>query len=257
MSKIIGIIPCHLASVRFPRKILYPFAGLAMVEHVRRRALMADGLYEVIVATCDDEIEAAVTAGGGRVVRTANTHINGTSRIAEAVQGIKCDHVILLQGDEPLLLPAHVEALIAGIKARPEGEVWNVTGPIEAEDELNRHSFVKCAVAPDDRIMYCFRRSPSNAPFEVQQTYIRKILGLFAFRRDALVEIAAEASSPVERAESIEQMRLIEYGRKLVSVAVDASLPSVNEPHEADIVLEKISKDPVQKALLERVLAAN
>ncbi len=255
MTKTVGIIPCHLASVRFPRKILYPFAGLAMVEHVRRRALMAEGLDEVIVATCDDEIEAAVKAGGGRVVRTANTHTNGTSRIAEAVKGIDCDHVILLQGDEPLLLPSHVEALIQGIHAHPNADVWNVTGPIEAEDELDRHSFVKCSVAPDNRILYCFRRSPSAASFEVQQRYIRKILGLFAFRSDALLQIASEAPSPVEQAESIEQMRLIEYGRTLVSVPVDISLPSVNEPHEADIVLDKISNDPVQKALLERVLA--
>lgn len=255
MSGIIGIIPCHLASVRFPRKILFPFDGLAMVEHVRRRALMAEGLDRVIVATCDDEIEAVVRAGGGEVVRTANTHTNGTSRIAEAVAQIECEHVVLLQGDEPLLLPPHVEALIAGIAARPDADVWNVTGPIEAEDELDRHSFVKCAVAPDDRILYCFRRTPSTAPFAVQQSYIRKILGLFAFRREALLSIAGAAPSPVERAESIEQMRLIEYGRTLISVPVDRSLPSVNEPHEADIVLEEIRRDPVQKALLERVLA--
>ena len=65
MSRTVGIIPCHLASVRFPRKILFPFAGLPMVEHVRRRALMADGLDDVIVATCDDEIEAEIARHGG------------------------------------------------------------------------------------------------------------------------------------------------------------------------------------------------
>lgn len=255
MSRTVGIIPCHLASVRFPRKILFPFAGLPMVEHVRRRALMADGLDDVIVATCDDEIEAEIARHGGHVVRTANTHTNGTSRIAEAVKGIDCDNVILLQGDEPLLLPAHVEALLAGMAAKPDGDLWNVTGPIEAAEELDRHSFVKCAVAPDDRILYCFRRSPSHAPFEVQQGYVRKILGLFAFRRDVLLEVAGAAQTPIERAESIEQMRLIEHGRRLYSVPVGESLPSVNEPHEADIVLERIETDPVQAGLLARVLA--
>ena len=254
MTRVIGIIPCHLASVRFPRKILFPFAGLAMVEHVRRRALMANGIDDVIVATCDEEIEDVVLKGGGKVVRTANTHTNGTSRIAEAVKEIDCEHVVLLQGDEPLLLPSHVEALIAGIHAHPDADVWNVTGPIEQPEELDRHSFVKCAVAPGNQILYCFRRSPSTAKFDVQRSYIRKILGLFAFRRDALLKIAAAEPSPVERAESIEQMRLIEYGRKLVSVPVDESLPSVNEPYEADIVLEKIQTDPVQQALLSRVL---
>lgn len=255
MNRVVGIIPCHLASVRFPRKILFPFEGLAMVEHVRRRALMAQGMDRVIVATCDDEIEAIVRAGGGEVVRTANTHSNGTSRIAEAVKGIDCDHLVLLQGDEPLLLPAHVEALISGIATRSDADVWNVTGPIEVNDELDRHSFVKCAVNQDDRILYCFRRTPSTAPFSVQKQYIRKILGLFAFRREALLEIAAKPPSPIEQAEYIEQMRLIEYGYRLVSVPVDQSLPSVNEPHEADIVLEEIRRDPLQQALLERVLA--
>ena len=255
MSRVVGVIPCHLASVRFPRKILFPFAGLAMVEHVRRRALMAKGIDDVIVATCDDEIEEVILNGGGKVIRTANTHTNGTSRIAEAVKEIDCDHVVLLQGDEPLLLPSHVEALIAGIHAHPEADVWNVTGPIEHPEELDRHSFVKCAVSPSNQILYCFRRSPSTAEFDVQRSYIRKILGLFAFRREVLLKVAAEKPSPVERAESIEQMRLIEYGRKLVSVPVDESLPSVNEPHEADIVLEKIQTDPVQQDLLARVLS--
>lgn len=255
MTRTVGIIPCHLASVRFPRKILHPFAGLAMVEHVRRRALMVDGLDDVIVATCDDEIEDLIAGFGGHVVRTANTHKNGTTRIAEAVAGIDCDHVVLLQGDEPLLLPAHVQALIAGIAKTPQADLWNVTGPIEAAEELDRHSFVKCATAPDDRILYCFRRSPSAAAYDVQMGYIRKILGLFAFRRDTLLQLAASAPTPIEQAESIEQMRLIEQGRHMVSVPVDSALPSVNEPHEADIVLGALAQDPVQKALLEQVLS--
>ncbi len=255
MTRTVGIIPCHLASVRFPRKILHPFAGLAMVEHVRRRALMAQGLDDVIVATCDDEIEDLIAGYGGKVVRTADTHKNGTTRIAEAVQGIDCDNVVLLQGDEPLLLPAHVEALIQGIARTPGADLWNVTGPIEAAEELDRHSFVKCAIAPDDRILYCFRRSPSAADYDVQMGYIRKILGLFAFRRDTLLALAASAPTPIEQAESIEQMRLIEQGRHMVSVPVDSALPSVNEPHEADIVLNSLAENSVQKALLEKVLA--
>ncbi len=255
MTRVVGIIPCHLASVRFPRKILYPFAGLAMVEHVRRRALMAEGLDEVIVATCDDEVEDLISGYGGRVVRTSNAHKNGTTRIAEAVENIACDHVILLQGDEPLLLPAHVEALIQGIANAPNADLWNVTGPIEAAEELDRHSFVKCAVAANERILYCFRRSPSTAEYAVQLGYIRKILGLFAFRRDILLEVAASPSTTIERAESIEQMRLIEQGRTMMSVAVDKALPSVNEPHEAELVLTSLAHDPVQKALLEKVLA--
>lgn len=255
MNKIIGVIPAHLASVRFPRKILFPFSGLAMIEHVRRRALMAAGLDDVIVATCDDEIEAAVSAGGGKVVRTGDHHRNGTTRVAEAVQSLDCTHVVLLQGDEPLLLPRHVETLVSAISRRPDMDAWNATGPIEHSEELDRHSFVKCATAADERIIYCFRRSPSTAEFATQQSYIRKILGLFAFSRDYLFQLADMPPSNVERFESIEQMRIIENGGRMLSVPVDTTLPSVNEPHEADIVLKQLEADAEQSALLRRVLA--
>lgn len=93
-TKIIAVIPAHLASVRFPRKILFPFHGLAMIEHVRRRALIAKNIHAVHVATCDDEIANTVSEYGGSVIRTAATHSNGTSRVAEAIGGMDCTHVI-------------------------------------------------------------------------------------------------------------------------------------------------------------------
>lgn len=253
-KRIVGIIPAHLASVRFPRKILFPFSGLAMIEHVRRRALMCPSLADVYVATCDDEIEQVVRAGGGKVIRTGNHHRNGTSRVAEAVAGLDASHIVLLQGDEPLLLPRHVEALAASMLRHPEADAWNATGDIRDPEELDRHSFVKCSIGAKDRILYCFRRSPSTAPYDQQITYIRKILGLFAFTRESLISVAEAPPSVVEVNESIEQMRIIESGGTLVSVPVDVALPSVNEPHEASIVEEAIRHDPEQQALLRRVL---
>lgn len=252
--RVVGIIPAHLASIRFPRKVLHPFSGLAMIEHVRRRALMCPSLADVYVATCDDEIDTIVSSGGGKVIRTGNHHLNGTSRIAEAVQSIDATHIVLLQGDEPLLLPRHVEALARSMLRHPDAQAWNATGDIRAPEELDRHSFVKCAIGADDRILYCFRRSPSTAPFEIQITYIRKILGLFAFTRGSLLGVAAAPRSVVELNESIEQMRIIENGALLVSVPVDVALPSVNEPQEAEIVEDAIRDDPEQQALLRQVL---
>jgi 3-deoxy-manno-octulosonate cytidylyltransferase (CMP-KDO synthetase) len=174
--------------------------------------------------------------------------------VAEAVEQLDCTHVLLLQGDEPLLLPRHVEAMLAAIAADPGGTAWNATGPIDEPSELDRHSFVKCATGPDDRILYCFRRSPGHAPFEAQQRYVRKILGIIAYRRDVLLDIAGRAATPIETAEFIEQMRLIESGMPIRSVSVHPSLPSVNEPHEADLVLEYVQGDAEQSTLLERVV---
>jgi len=255
MTKIVAVIPSHLASVRFPGKILFPFAGLPMIEHVRRRALLAQGLHSVAVATCDVEIADVVRAGGGAVIMTADTHRNGTTRVAEAVASLDCTHVLLLQGDEPLLLPRHVEAMIAAINANPDNDAWNATAPISEPEELDRHSFVKYAINAEGRVIYGFRRSPSTAAFADQQRYIRKVLGIIAYRRDFLLDIAAAPQSLVERYESIEQMRIVEAGHSLLSVPVEESLPSVNEPHEADIVLQHIRDDPEQAALLARILA--
>ena len=252
--KIVAVIPAHLASVRFPRKILFPFHGLPMIEHVRRRALLSEAVSEVYVTTCDEEIADVVHGFGGKVIMTANTHTNGTSRVAEAVKVIDCTHVMLLQGDEPLLLPRHVDIFARIIVAEPEGDAWNATGPIEHEEELDRHSFVKCAVSLTGRILYCFRRTPCYSAFEVQQSFVRKILGIIAYRKEFLLHLTTLSASPIEQAEFIEQMRIIDNGYCLRSIPVSPSLPSVNEPEEAGIVLDYIQNNAEQRALLEQVL---
>ena len=110
--KTVAVIPAHLASVRFPEKILFDIHGLPMIEHVRRRALLANSLTEVYVATCDYRIAEVVTSYGGNVIMTNNLHKNGTTRVAEAIADVDCTHVVLLQGDEPLLLPRHIDSVI-------------------------------------------------------------------------------------------------------------------------------------------------
>jgi len=250
----VAIIPAHLASVRFPRKVLHDFHGLPMIEHVRRRALMADGLAAVYVATSDREIADVVRSFGGEVIITSPNHLNGTTRVAEASALLDCSHIILLQGDEPLLLPRHVEAVLSAMILDPTRDAWNATGSIESLDELDRHSFVKCSIASSGRIIYCFRRSPAYGPFGMQQKYMRKILGLIAYRKDLLLKLPLLSPSAIEESEFIEQIRLLDHGYKLWSVPVDPSLPSVNEPDEAHTVLTKIKQDPEQAELLAGIL---
>jgi 3-deoxy-manno-octulosonate cytidylyltransferase (CMP-KDO synthetase) len=252
--KIIAVIPAHMASVRFPGKILFTLHGLPMIEHVRRRALLSKEISDVIVATCDEDIASVIRGFGGKVVMTTNTHKNGTSRVAEAIREFDCTHVILLQGDEPLLLPRHVDTLADAIVANPNGDAWNATGPIESFEELDRHSFVKCVISQSGRIMHCFRRTPGHSSFEQQLGFTRKILGIIAYRKDFLMKITSMSGTRVELAEFIEQMRILENDYSLQSVSVDPSVPSVNEPHEADIVLEYLHQNPEQKALLEIIL---
>ena len=252
--KIVAVIPAHLASVRFPRKILFPLYGVPMIEHVRRRALLSNSVSDVIVATCDEEIADVIQSFGGKVIMTANTHTNGTSRVTEAIKDFDCSHIMLLQGDEPLLLPRHMDVLAKTIISNPDGDAWNATGAIENEDELDRHSFVKCVLSSSGRIMYCFRRTPCYSDFMVQRSFVRKILGVIAYRKEFMLKLNELPVSPIESAEFIEQMRILDYGYRLQSVSVNPSLPSINEANEVDVVMDYITHNKEQQTLLDKVL---
>jgi 3-deoxy-manno-octulosonate cytidylyltransferase (CMP-KDO synthetase) len=252
--KIIAIIPARMSSTRFPGKVLFQLHGLPMLEHVRRRSLLSCIADDIYVATCDEEIAKTVRNYGGKVIMTDDFHLNGTSRVAEAVKSIECTHVILLQGDEPLLLPRHIDNFVKVITANPDVDAWNATGTIDNKEELDRHSFVKCSVSSTGRILYCFRRTPCFSDFEVQKAFIRKMLGIIAYRKDFLLLLSKLSVSYMEEAESIEQMRIIDNGFVLHSLQVTPSLPSVNEPHEVEIVLDCIQNNSEQRKLLTQIL---
>jgi 3-deoxy-manno-octulosonate cytidylyltransferase (CMP-KDO synthetase) len=221
-----------------------------MIEHVRRRALLVDNIDDVFVATCDQQIAEVVTGYGGKVIMTGNHHKNGTTRVAEAVADIDCSHVILLQGDEPLLLPGYVSAMVEAIKKDPDGASWNGTAPLSHAAECDRHSFVKCAIGTNQQIMCCFRRSPAYCDFESQRNFVQKILGIIAYRKDFLAQLVKMEATPFETSEFIEQMRILENGFQLTAVSFDQALPSVNEPGEADAVIAFLQNDEEQRKLL-------
>ena len=240
--------------VRLSEKMMLPIYGLPMLEHVRRRALLSKKISDVYVATCDDKIANMVKSYGGNVIMTANTHKNGTTRVAEAISSLDCTHVILLQGDEPLLDPKYIDEVATNIISMPKRLAWNITGPIDQDEELDRHSFVKCAVANNGRILFCFRRSPSHHKLDCQKKYIRKILGIIAYQKEFLLTLISLRPGEIESSEFIEQMRIIEHGYDIFSINVEQSLPSVNEPHEITAVMEYLQKDKEQMALLQKIL---
>ena len=253
-TRIVAVIPAHLNSIRFPNKILYPFHNLPMVEHVRRRVLLCDKIDEVFVATCDEEISNEVRKQGGKVIMTSDQHLTGTTRVAEAVENIDCSHVMIIQGDEPLLLPTHLDMIANQMIKETKIDSWNVTGPIDKDNELNKHSFVKCSVTEQHRILYCFRRSPGYSDIKKQISYIRKILGIIAFRKTILISLAGLQPTRIEKAEFIEQTRIIENDYKFQSVPVEHSTESVNEPNDTKVILDILKNDHQQGSLLKKIL---
>lgn len=251
--KIVGVIPAHMKSVRFPNKILYNIHGIPMIEHVRRRALLSNYLKKIIVATCDEEISDSIKKYGGDVVMTSSSHKNGTSRVAEAIENIDCSHVMLIQGDEPLILPSSIDKFYKEIEKDSTGLMWNATGPINSKNEMNKHSFVKCSTNQENKILYLFRNNPSFASLKTQKKYIRKILGLIAFKKPFLKKFVKYPASFIEENEFIEQMRAIENGYKINAVNLEESTPSVNEPNELNVVLEYLKNNKEQILLLQKI----
>jgi len=251
--KIIAIIPAHLRSIRFPKKIIFPILGLPMIEHVRRRALISNVFSEVYVATCDKEISKLVKNNNGKVIFTSKKHKNGTSRVAEAIKKIKCTHVVLIQGDEPLILPQHLRLIYNKIKSNPKNLSWNAVGSIEKKEDLNKHSFVKCIVK-NQKITKCFRFFNNLSVEDKKEKNIKKILGLIAFKKNFLLKISKKSASKNEKSELIEQMRIIDNNYKISPVLIKPTLPSVNEPNEVKIIKNYIKKYNNQKLLLNKIL---
>ena len=205
------VIPARLDSIRFPKKILFDIKGLPMLEHVRRRVLLSKKVDDVYIATCDYEIKNAMESFGAKVIMTSTKHLNGTSRVAEAIENIDCENVILVQGDEPLILPNDIDYFINSVINSSNIDAWNATGPIESSDELLKETFVKCIIK-NDRISNCFRKTSFENKFQTQKKSIRKILGLIAFQKKFLKKLVKLSPTPTEISESIEQMRIIENG---------------------------------------------
>ena len=255
--RIVAIIPARLASSRLNRKLLIKINGLEIIEHVRRRAIISNAFEAVYVATDDEEIVQLIKNNKGNIIRTSKYHENGTSRIAEAVNNIDATHVVLIQGDEPLILPKDLKKMVENIKRFPEYDALNAIAKIDKESYLDEKSEVKCAINEKGRIIYCFRRSPSHCNKNEQFTYIRKMLGLISYRRETLKLIEDSKESKIQELESIEQLWLISNNYNIYGVNIESCFPSVNTSHDVSRVLKYIEENPEQQNIIKEVRKLN
>ena len=246
------IIPARISSTRFPGKVLYEIKGLPMIEHVRRRALMSLHVQDVIVATCDEEIQSIVKSFNGNVIMTSANHNNGTQRISEASKQINSDYVILLQGDEPCIFPSMIDDLIKKI-TKENLSFYNAVCPINDKKVLYDKSSVKCAVDSNSIIKNCFRISPYTSSFLSQKKFIFKMLGLMAFENNLLKKVDELPLSNLAQLESIEQLNLLYNNIILKPYFVENDPPSVNYKKDLDSVFVELNKKK-QKNLLTKSL---
>ncbi len=239
---IIGVIPARFASVRFPGKPLAPLAGKPMVLHVWEAARAARRLDRVVVATDDARIADCVRRAGGEAVMTSPTASSGTDRVAEVARAMPAGVYVNLQGDEPLMpgenVDRAVETLLAG-SGRLIATLAIAAGPEAAGDP----NAVKAAVARDGRALY-FSRS-AIPYFRHGAPSYRKHLGIYAYRAETLGELAALPPSPLERAESLEQLRWLEAGYTIwVGEAVGDSI-GVDTPADLAEAERRLKKEAV------------
>ncbi len=206
----IAVIPARFGSTRFPGKPLALLAGKPMIQHVWERVRKARGLSRTVVATDDERIGRAVTDFGGEVAMTGEC-ATGTDRVCKAVRDLDVDLVLNVQGDEPLIEPLPLESLLAAFEDRSV-RMATLKRPLEAGDAENPNT-VKVVCARNGDALY-FSRSP--IPFQRNDgvpAYAH--IGVYAYRKDFLLEVGAMPQTPLEHAEGLEQLRVLENGYRI------------------------------------------
>jgi len=232
LLRVLGVIPARLASTRLPRKVLREIAGVPMVAHVFRRAHQSPLLSDLLVATDANEVVMACASLGIPAVLTSPDHPSGTDRVWEVSRSRAADVYVNIQGDEPLISPGHIGALVEPFQRRPDTQVVTLKIRATAEEVLNP-DVVKVVVTAQGSALY-FSRLP--IPFDRDRTAAPaywKHLGMYAYRREALESFHRIAPSALETAERLEQLRFLEHGIPIQ--VVETTEPTIGVDTEADL----------------------
>jgi len=247
-TRVLGVIPARLASVRLPRKPLHPIAGRPLIEWVWRRAVESSVFDDVVIATNSAEVEAAARDFGASVALTRADHPSGTDRVAEVARRTEWRGypvIVNVQGDEPFVRRGHLDAAVSLV--RDGGwEVGTVATPIASAAEWREPSVVK-VVRGDDGGALLFTRAPVPHPRDAEPdfasgAYLRHV-GIYAYRREALLRWVALPEGALERIEKLEQLRALAAGLR-IGVAV-------GEPAEGGV------DTPADAARAERIITRN
>ena len=253
----VAVIPARYGSTRFRGKALASIAGKPMIQHVWERVRQAQSVARVVVATDDERIAAAVRAFGGEVEMTRETHRSGTERVAEVASRLEAEIYVNVQGDEPLLDPAAIDAAVEALEEDPGTQIATLAVRIAAAEVLGNPNVVKVVTDFEDNALY-FSRAPipwlrvegrAEGPTEsdVAPRHLKHV-GLYVFRRAALLEFPLLPPGELERAEQLEQLRWLENGYRIRVVETDYDSVGVDVPEDVARVEETLR----QRAAAER-----
>ena len=238
---VLAVIPARYASTRLPAKPLVELAGKPMVQHVYERARKAKLVSRVVVATDDERIVAAVRAFGGEALMTRADHRSGTERMAEVASHIPAEIYVNVQGDEPLIEPAAIDTAIEAMND-DSVRVATLCVPIRRAEDIRNPNVVKVVADFEGNALY-FSRAPipwvrDLADAEAGTLRHFKHLGIYVFRRDALLEFPTLPPGELEHIEKLEQLRLLENGIPIRVVETEYDSVSVDTPEDVTRVEE-------------------
>lgn len=239
-TKVLAVIPARQASVRFPGKPLASIAGRPMIQHVVERVRQAASVDRIVVATDDEAIKKAVEGFGGEAVLTRRDHRTGTDRVAEVAAHLTAELYVNVQGDEPLVDPGTIDALVSAMREDPDAQIATPCSAIAHSNDVMDPNVVKVVRDFDGNALY-FSRAPIPWVRDTSGAAASshwKHLGLYAFRRDALLEFPTLPPGDLERIEQLEQLRWLENGFHIALVETEYDAVSVDVP--ADV--ERIEK---------------
>jgi 3-deoxy-manno-octulosonate cytidylyltransferase (CMP-KDO synthetase) len=247
---ILALIPARMGSSRFPGKPMAKILGKPMIGHVYERVSKCDLLTKTVVATCDQEILEYIESIGGQAVMTSNRHKRASDRCAEALDyvekqdEIKYDIIVMVQGDEPMTHPDMITEAVTPMLDNQEILVTNLLGNIESTEEFEDRNCIKvvCDLNSD---ALCFSREPIPTR-KYGKVEMKKQVCIIPFRREFLLRYTSLEPTPLEIAESVDMMRVLEYGQKV------RMIPTFYNTHAVDTVEDLKKVEELMQAIMDK-----
>ncbi len=242
MNRAVGIIPARWSSTRFAGKPLYPINGKPLLYHVWKRCRRAKKLDALIIATDDMRIAEAAFDWGAEVALTSRRHRSGTDRVAEVARHARdFAFVINIQGDEPLIDPRLVDQVVEKLRSDRRIDIVTAAHPFQNPAEAKSPHQNKVVLDQNNCALYFSR---SLIPYHAKRSRVRHLRhqGIYGFRRNALLQFVRWKSTPLERAESLEQLRALENGVKIHVLITKHGSPGVDTPADAKALERKLAR---------------